>query len=79
MGFMALASSCFIIGAGAFILHACGVSVSSWVTERRINDDFNGTLYIALALRVTSPLERELFISAEKDKNCPVVRRGNMF
>jgi hypothetical protein len=78
MGFMALASSCFIIGAGCIHI-ACGVSVSSWVTERRINDDFNGTLYIALALRVTSPLERELFISAEKDKNCPVVCRSDMF
>ena len=35
---------------------------------RRINDDFNGTLYIAWALGVTSPLERELFISAERQR-----------
>jgi hypothetical protein len=74
---MELASSCFIIWCRFSILHACGASVSAG-DGRRINDDINGTLYIAWALRVISPLERELFISAER-QNFAVVCIGDMF
>jgi hypothetical protein len=61
-------------GAGSLYCMRAARSVSAG-DGRRINDDFNSTLYIAWALRVISPLERELFISAERQEFCSLQRR----
>ena len=60
----------------SYRMHAA--RVVSAADGRRINDDFNGTLYIAWALKGHQSVRRELFISAE-DKDFPLVCRGGTF